>query len=99
MEYKELINTLVKTNNSNYNLIKACEELTELQEVLLKKIIKSGSPKEPSDKSIIEEIGDVQIRLDILKKLFGEYEVEERIIYKINKFISFIENKKYIGSI
>lgn len=94
-----MIDILSKTNKGNYNLIKACEELTELQEVLLKRIVKGEGPKNPSNLSIIEEIGDVQIRLDVLKKIFGEYEVEQRIRSKSNKFKTYLEEKRYIGSI
>jgi hypothetical protein len=99
MEYNEMIVVLAKTNTTEYNLIKSCEELTELQEVLLKRFTKGGGPKRPSSESIIEEIGDVQIRLDILKQLFGEKAVEDRIKYKSEKFISHLEAKRYIGSI
>lgn len=99
MEYNEVIKHLASSNKYKYNLIKTCEELAELQEVLLKRIVKEGGPKSPPNSSIIEEIGDVQIRLDILKEIFGSDKVTERINQKSKKYISYIEENKYIGTI
>jgi len=36
---------------------------------------------------IIDEIGDVQIRIDVLKLMFGVKQVEERICYKTKELI------------
>ncbi len=93
------INKMVETNEYWYNYDKTIEELFELGEVLMKKKLKKGGAKEPSDASIIEEIGDVQIRLDVLKKLFGETAVQKRVEDKLAKFEGFFKEGKYIGTI
>lgn len=95
----ELITQLVKTNEPLYNLSKAGEELNELATELAKKLNKAGGLKEPKDQEIIDEIGDVQIRLQVLKEMFGEPAVNDRIQKKIDKYKKYIENGEYIGRI
>lgn len=99
MTNQELYQYLADSNEGNYNLLKACEELSELQEVILKRILKSKSEKNPSNTSIIEEIGDCKIRLFILSKIFGEEEVNKRVIYKCNKYKEYLLQDKYKGAI
>src|SRR6478735_6061720 len=79
----DIIDEMAKTNSWNYNLDKTIEELFELGEVLMKSKLKKGSPKEPSAQSIIEEIGDVEIRIRVLRKLFGEQLVDQRVGEKL----------------
>jgi NTP pyrophosphatase (non-canonical NTP hydrolase) len=50
-------------NDRNYDLLKLAEECTELSEVCIKKITKEGGVKEPADGLLIEEMGDVLLRL------------------------------------
>lgn len=90
---------MIDTNESLYNFNKAIEEATELNEVLIKRIVKEGGPKSPSDDSIIEEIGDLYIRLAILSKKFGESKIQDRINFKMDKYESYIKDKKYTGRI
>jgi NTP pyrophosphatase (non-canonical NTP hydrolase) len=90
---------LAETNSKLYNYHKAIEEFTELNEVLIKKITKEGGDKEPSNESIIEEIGDCFIRLQILSAMFGDAAVENRVAYKMLKYASYIEQGKYKGQI
>ena len=99
MEDNPTINKMVETNEYWYNFDKTIEELFELGEVLMKKKLKLGGDKEPTNQAIIEEIGDVQIRLDVLKKLFGEDAVNKRIEDKLAKFEGFYKEGKYIGKI
>lgn len=94
-----IIEELVKTNHPHYNLLKCVEELTELSEVLIKRMIKEGGPKNPTDESIIEEIGDVKIRIQILEQLFGVDKVQARVDYKLGKFKEYLEQGKYVGRI
>lgn len=94
----EVIKTLVETNSYKYNLRKSVEELLELAEVLMKKVNKKGGPKEPSDLDVVEEIGDVQIRLDILKELFGHTAVRHRMTTKLTQLKGYIDEDKYKGS-
>jgi hypothetical protein len=98
-EENETIVKMASTNDMWYNFDKTIEELFELGEVLMKKKLKKGAEKEPSDQAIIEEIGDVFIRLEVLKLLFGSIEVEKRIEEKLAKFEGFYKEGKYIGSI
>jgi len=99
MEDNPTINKMVETNEYWYNFDKTIEELFELGEVLMKKKLKWGGDKESTNQSIIEEIGDVQIRLDVLKKLFGEWEVDKRVEDKLAKFEGYYKEGKYIGRI
>lgn len=95
----EITQLLATTNGYQYNLLKTAEELTELSEVLLKKVNKMGGPKEPSDQDIIEEIGDVGIRLMILTYLFDQKAIEERINFKLKKYEGWINEGKFTGNI
>jgi len=97
---KDIIYThLVNTNEPDYNLTKACEELNELSEVILKRVNKGKTPKSPENKAIIEEIGDVEIRLNILKRIFGLEDCEQRVHDKLTKFEGYIAENKYTGRI
>lgn len=86
--------------DENYLLTKTCEELTELQELLLKTVNKKA-PNKPKVDKIIEEIGDVEFRLDMLKKKLGidPKLIENRKIYKANQFITYINSGKYSKNI
>lgn len=92
MDRDTIIDHLVKNNGFEYNLSKASEELQELSLVLTQKLNK---PKRVDDKEIIDEIGDVIIRLEILKKIYDINKINERIAYKLSKFQSYVDNKSY----
>jgi len=98
-EGEQTLERMIEYNEPDYNLLKCIEELAELQEKLIKKVIKKGGPKEPRDEEIIEEIGDVAIRISILFKLFGETRCEERVFYKLGKFKSYMDEEKYKGRV
>lgn len=87
---------IAKGNYENFLLAKTCEELTELQEVLLKMMNKKGKHK-PARKFLIEELGDVEIRLYNLKKRFNitQEELNKRKIYKANAFVGYLNEGKY----
>ena len=97
--HKVIIDEMSDSNDYYYNLIKTCEELTELQEVLIKKILKKGSAKEPSDQSIIDEIGDVYIRIQVLANLFGKENIKTRVFYKLEKFKQYLKDLNYKGKV
>lgn len=99
MKHDEVIKTILTTNSRRYNLEKAVEELLELAEVLMKKVLKEGGPKEPKDQEVIDEIGDVAIRMLVLMELFGEEAVNTRVSYKLDKFAEYIKANKYKGSL
>jgi hypothetical protein len=96
MTDKELIKYLVDNNDYKYNLLKTSEELQELSLVLTQMALK----EEKVDKQeVIDEIGDVKIRLKVLDYLFSKKDVKKRIKYKINKLKSYIKENKYIGKL
>ena len=96
MKNKEVINHLTETNDYTYNLLKASEELSELSLVLLQLVNK---PNKVDVQEVIDEIGDVKIRMKILSKLFNKEEIKKRYNFKLRKFNSYIEEGKYKGII
>lgn len=101
MSEEEIINHLAITNKPGYNFDKLSEELAELHEKIIKKKMKEGSSKEPTKDSIIEEIGDVMIRLCVVCKQLEikSEEVKARVEYKLNKYKGYIKEGKYVGRI
>lgn len=98
-DYDETILLLAKTNRHDYNTLKLCEELTELQENLLKSHLKVPE-KKPSEAQIVEELGDVMVRLLIYIEQNNLLEaVEARIQYKLTKLQGYYEQGKYKGGI
>lgn len=96
MTDKELIKYLVENNDYKYNLLKTAEELQELSLVLTQMALK----KEKVDKQkVIDEIGDVKIRLKVIQHFFNKKKVKERIKFKLDKFRSYIKEGKYKGGI
>lgn len=81
---------LVEHNTYTYNLSKASEELQELSLALIQKINK---PAKVDDQEIIDEIGDVKIRLAVLNELFDKNKIDIRVKLKKKKFERFL--KKY----
>ena len=96
MKNKDIINHLTETNDYTYNLLKASEELSELSLVLLQLVNK---PDKVDKQEVIDEIGDVQIRMKILSKLFDKDAVKKRYNFKLSKFKSYIKEDKYKGGI
>lgn len=86
--------------DEKFLLSKSCEELTELQEVLLKMSNKID-PHKPSKEHLIEEIGDVEIRLRMLKSRYEitDEDIAKRKLYKANKFIGYLNEGKYKNNI
>ncbi len=80
--------------NGDHNFKKAIEELQELALVLMQMLNKpiEGAPDE---QEIIDEIGDVEIRMEVLKRLFAKDKINKRIKFKMDKFRNYIETKKY----
>ena len=93
MENKELIKYLAENNDYKYNLLKTAEELQELSLVLTQMALK----EEKVDKQeVIDEIGDVIIRLNVL---FSLKKISKRVKFKLNKLKSYIKENKYIGKL
>ena len=96
MNNKELIKYLVENNDYKYNLLKTAEELQELSLVLTQMALK----EEKVDKQeVIDEIGDVIIRLNVLFHLFSLKKISKRVKFKLNKLKSYIKENKYIGKL
>jgi NTP pyrophosphatase (non-canonical NTP hydrolase) len=96
---EEVTEFFVKTNRPEYNILKCCEELTELQEVLLKYHLKIPEKKPPIEK-VIEEAGDVIFRLAVVVEQFNIFdEVGDRIREKVEKLIEYYKQGKYKGGI
>lgn len=93
----DTIKKLIETNNPDFQLLKAVEELNELSTALMQYYNKKG--RKTTKQDVIEEIGDVKIRLKILEKVFGKERVKTRYLYKLNKFANYLKNSKYIGRI
>ncbi len=95
---EDIITKMAETNSWEYNIDKTIEELFELGEVLMKRKLK-GSNWGATNKQIIDEVGDVEIRIRVLRKLLGEESINSRVEEKLAKFKGFFEQGKYIGSI
>jgi NTP pyrophosphatase (non-canonical NTP hydrolase) len=88
---EKVTDLLVKRNDYDYNITKSVEELSELSTILLQKLNK---PNRVDDQKIIDEIGDVYIRLSVLGKMFGTKKVERRITKKLKKYANYIKQGK-----
>lgn len=96
MKDKELIKYLVENNDYKYNLLKTAEELQELSLVLTQMALK----EEKVDKQeVIDEIGDVIIRLNVLFHLFSLKKISKRVKFKLDKLKSYVKENKYIGKL
>ena len=96
MTDKKLIKYLVKNNDYKYNLLKTAEELQELSLVLTQMALKK---EKVNEQEVIDEIGDVKIRLKVIQYFFSKKKVKERIKFKLDKFRSYIKEGKYKGGI
>ncbi len=92
-----VIKQMADTNDGDYNIDKTIEEIFELGEALMKRKLKGE--QHVSNQHIIDEIGDVQIRINVLREVLGPNKIDERVKFKLAKFRGFYKDKKYIGSI
>ena len=92
-EEKDIVyDHLLNVNDKDYTISKTIEELLELALILKQK---QNKPTLVSDTKIIEEIGDVKIRLKVLMKIYSKDLIKERINFKLRKFYKYITTKKY----
>lgn len=94
MTNKECIKHLVDNNDYKYNLLKSAEELQELALVLTQMTLKK---EKVNPQEVIDEIGDVEIRLKVLKHFFNRSKIKKRIQFKMDKLKSYIKEGKYKG--
>jgi NTP pyrophosphatase (non-canonical NTP hydrolase) len=91
-----MIDKLATHNEPEYNEGKLIEELAELMEVIMKRKNKVGCPKQPTIQDLIDELGDVEMRVAIYKKMLGlNADVDIRIGTKLNKFADYLQDNKY----
>jgi len=89
---EEVLKMLLKHNSKKFNFRKAAEELNELSLVLLQYLNKE---QQPNEQAIIDEIGDVYIRVGVVARYFNEGRISKRIDDKLTKLKSYIETNKY----
>jgi len=78
-------------------IIKLAEELAELSEVVLKMYLKKAEHKPPKER-LVEEIGDVILRLKILSKMENiSFDVNARVQKKTFQILQWIDEGKYKG--
>lgn len=83
---------LLNVNDREYTINKTIEELLELSLILQQK---QNKPDLVSDEKVIEEIGDVKIRMKILEEIYSKDAVKDRVLHKLSKFYKYIITKKY----
>lgn len=102
-QYNELFEA-IEANTFDFTVLKLVEELAELQEKLIKFHLKSPAHK-PKLKEILDEIGDVEIRIAMfLDKVENDnYDVDEyiqeRISKKMMKLHGYFKEGKYKGGL
>lgn len=90
---KEKIKFLTKTIPKEYLILKTCEELSELNAVLLQYCNKGSS--KVSNKDVIDEIGDVKLRIKLIEGFFGKKQVKKRFNFKLTSLYKKFKSKIY----
>ena len=95
-EVKEVVNYLATKNGVKYNLTKTAEELIELAEVCLKMANKKPDLAPPKS-ALIEELGDVLFRTEVLVKSLdiNIEDINERVYYKAKKYLDWVKNERF----
>lgn len=94
-ENKKIIDKIVSLNKEDHDFLKLAEETTELSEVLIKMVTKPNR-KEERIGHLIEELGDVKVRMDILlQRLNLHKEVDNRYQEKLDYINNNVLTKKY----
>ncbi len=97
-EQKKLITKLVERNEANYNLEKLGEECQELGLVISQFRLK---PEKVAFQEIIDEIGDVEIRIKMIKANMKNTDpelyaaVQERVKFKLDKYQEYLDQNTY----
>lgn len=93
MKLHEVADVLIEKNNIGFNILKLIEETTELNEVLLKYLSKPDALK-PSLQSIVDEAGDVVLRLHIvMETLCLTGKLNEKLTSKCEEILAFFEEE------
>lgn len=88
----DVVDILLEKNDVKYNKMKASEEFQELALVLTQQVLK---PFKVDDQEVIDEIGDCIIRLTLISRMYDKDKIAERLNYKLDKFLEYIEGSKY----
>ena len=91
---KQTVKVLAETNNHQYNVLKAVEEMSELSTVLTQHLTKGAQMDD-----IIDEIGDVIFRVKVLKHMFGKERVDRRVKNKLSKCEQWLKEGRYEGGV
>lgn len=98
-DWEEVIKLLAKTNKPEYNTLKLSEELAEAQEKVIKFHLKTPE-KKPSLQEVVDELGDVFLRIAIFLEQHELYDMfEERLETKGEKLLKYYKEDKYKGGI
>lgn len=97
---KDVIIFISKSNDPKYNLTKAAEELIELADVILKTANKKVEDRPPKQ-DIIDEIGDVSLRVLMIRVQLGitDKDIADRRLQKANKYLNYLKEKKFNAGI
>ena len=94
---EDSIQTILNYNTPEFNYIKLAEELAELSEVILKRYLKKEEHKPPIER-VIEELGDVLLRMKVLATQEGiTFDVNARLQKKTFQILQWIDDCKYKG--
>lgn len=87
---EEMQNCMINLYGVKHQVCKTCEELAELNEILMKYVNKSGYDRE----HILEEYVDVNFMLGQIKKmfLFTDEEIEQMEQQKLDKIKEMLNN-------
>ena len=81
----------IKCNTEEFNKLKLLEEFHECGELLVKTLTKS---KDQHDiPHLIEELGDVIVRANIVAEILGRDKIDARIAYKKDMLMKHYSNK------
>lgn len=87
---REVVERMAAKYDAQGIMLKVVEETTELNEVLIKSITKTPELQPPMEK-VIEETGDVLVRIMIMMEKLGILEqVDKRIDEKIGQILKFL---------
>jgi hypothetical protein len=89
---KEIAYKVFDRNTENYNIQKCIEELQELSLVLMQQLNK---PNKDYHLDIIDEIGDVKIRIWYLERKYTKKLIKQRIKNKLKKLIDNVINRRH----
>lgn len=80
LEKKQIIQYLVENNTIQFNILKAIEECQELGLILTQYLTK---PHKVLEDNITDEIGDVIVRIKVLKQMFPKGKIKKRVNDKL----------------